>query len=115
MLAREISRATVLAALSRHVGRHFGVSIGQLTFEITGKPPEPHVERRVREHIEALRREGEHICAHPATGYYMAASAEELDDTCRFLFARAMTSLRQVAAMKRVALPDLAGQLRLKT
>lgn len=38
----------------------------------------------------------------------------ELDGTCEFLYARAMTSLTQIATLKRVALPDLRGQLRLR-
>jgi hypothetical protein len=67
----------------------------------------------VRKAIEELRREGHRICATPETGYFMAANDDELDRTCGFLYARAMTSLTQVAAMKRVALPDLRGQLRL--
>jgi hypothetical protein len=43
----------------------------------------------------------------------LAATEEELNRTCLYLHDRAMTSLRQVAAMKRVSLPDLRGQLRL--
>jgi hypothetical protein len=35
--------------------------------------------------------------------------------TCNFLYDRAMTSLRQIATMRRVSLPDLRGQLHLPT
>ena len=56
-----------------------------------------------------------HICAHPGTGYFMAETPEELNETCKFLVDRSMTTLTQVSRMKRIALPDLHGQLHLKT
>lgn len=110
-----INRADVLRALSGHVGVALGVHIGQLTHEITGLAPDPAHERRVRVLIEELRREGEHICATPRDGYFIAQTAEELEATCKFLYDRAMTTLKQVSAMKKIALPDLAGQLHIKT
>jgi hypothetical protein len=63
--------------------------------------------------VEEARKAGERICATPEAGYYIAETDAELDRTCAFLYSRAMTSLSQIAAMKRVALPDLRGQLRL--
>lgn len=113
-----ITKNNLLAALSRHIGKTRGVHIAELVREVAraaGLPLEEVQERRVRQLIEELRREGEHICAHPASGYYMAASAQELDDTCLFLYERAMTSLTQISAMKKVSLPDLRGQLHLPT
>ena len=82
--------------------------------EITGAAPSAADQRRLRRLIAELRAEGHHICAHPETGYFIARDEADLDHTCRFLYERAMCSLSQVAAMKRVSLPDLAGQLRLK-
>jgi len=68
-------------------------------------------ERKVREVIQHLRGEGYQICGHPSTGYYMATTDEELNRTCEFLHARAMTSLQQIAAMKRKPVPELRQQL----
>ena len=70
-------------------------------------------ERRLRAVIEALRLQGHPVCATPDTGNFMAANEDELTATLAFLYRRAMTSLRQVAGVRRVALPNLAGQLRL--
>lgn len=111
----EISRQTVLAAFARHIGQENGVSARDLVAEIAGLLLEPGDERRLRNVIEELRREGHHVCGRPETGYFLAANVEELDRACQFLFDRAMTTLTQVAAMKRVSLPDLRGQLRLPT
>lgn len=112
---RILSRDTVLIALSEHIGAPRGVSAAELVREITGSTlPDVAAERYLREIIVSLRLDGFHVCAHPARGYFMAADIDELNQTCRFLFDRSMTSLKQVAAMKRVALPDLEGQLRLR-
>jgi hypothetical protein len=111
----EITRDTVLAALAQHIGRDRGVTARALVDEIAGMFARPADERELRHVIELLRREGEHICGTTRDGYYVARDEGELTETCQFLYDRAMTSLTQVAAMRRVSLPDLAGQLRLKT
>lgn len=110
-----ISKPLVLAALARHIGEANGIHIGQLTREIVQGLSDKNHERHVRARIEELRHEGHHICATPKSGYFMAETEAELEATCGFLYDRAITSLRQVAAMKKVSLPDLAGQLHLKT
>lgn len=105
-----ITPDTVLAALRGRVGAVRGVNAQSLALQLTGRTRAAD-QRRLRQVIEALRRAGHCICAHPATGYYRAGCDKDVDDTCEFLYARAMTSLQQVSAMKRVQLPDLRGQL----
>ena len=114
--ATYVARDDVLRVLASHIGEARGAHVSELVRELERCRPDRHVdERHVRKVIEELRREGAHICATPRAGYFMAETSAELDDTCRFLFNRAMTSLTQVAAMKHVSLPDLEGQLKLKT
>lgn len=110
---RVMERAALLQALSDHIGRHRGLTAAALCRQVIGVEPTPADERALRALVEALRSEGHHICAHPRDGYYIAATPCELDETCNFLYARAMASLKQIAAMKRVSVPDLRGQLRL--
>jgi len=100
----------VLAVLQTCVGEAHGATAEQLVLAITGRHSSAD-QRRLRKVIEALRTAGHRICAHPSRGYYMAATDEELTRACSFLRERAMTSLRQECAMKRVSLPDLLGQL----
>lgn len=109
-LARRITPASVLGAL--RYGAENGVPVAKLANMLTGRF-RPADQRQVRHVIEALRSQGYRICAHPATGYYLAQDAADLDATCEFLYQRALTSLRQISAMKRVSLPDLRGQLQL--
>lgn len=110
-----ITRDHVLEVLSRHIGADQGVTVTELARECRASAVDDLASHRhLRGIIEELRLEGHHVCAHPARGYYMAKDGEELEQTCRFLYSRAMASLKQVAAMKRVSLPDLEGQLNLR-
>jgi len=111
-----IQRHQVVAALARHVGRENGVRIQDLVREITGEPQrDEHHERRVRAIVAELRGEGEAICAHPSVGYHVAASPEELDECCRYLRSRWIGTAVLEARLRKIALPELLGQLRLKT
>lgn len=107
-----LTRDTVLFALAMHRGVASGVRACDLVAEICGDSSEA-LTRQLRHVVEALRKEGLHVCGHPSTGYYMADTEAELTRTVKFLYDRAMTSLQQAAAMRNVSLPDLAGQLRL--
>lgn len=111
-----ITEAQVLTELQHHIGRENGIHVRELVRRITGlaEVPEQH-ERQVRHIVVALRMQGHHVCATPDAGYFIAATAEELDQTCTFLYDRAMTTLQQVSRMKQVSLPDLRGQLHLPT
>lgn len=111
-----ITRGDVLAALARHQGRANGVHIGELVREITGGDTAPGLERHVRRLINAARtEEGSHICGKPNTGYFMATTPAEIEETCEFHRRRAMSSLRALSKMRGVSIPDLLGQLRLRT
>ena len=110
LLPRELTPDSVLSTLQARRGAVNGVSARDLVFLVTGRT-NPADERKLRQVIEKLRNDGHPICAHPVTGYHFAATASELDSTCQFLVARMHSTLRQVTAMKRVAMPDLYGQL----
>ena len=105
-----ITPATVLDALRHRIGEANGITAAALAFALTARQ-HPADERKLRQAVEHLRRQGHEICAHPAAGYYFAGNAADLERTCLFLVNRAMTSLNQAAAMKRVAVPNLYGQL----
>ena len=107
-----VDRVALVSALAAHVGEASGIHAEDLARVITGDGG-PAAQRRLRAAIEELRREGFQICGRPETGYFLADTEAELNRTCNFLYDRAMTGLAQVAAMKRVALPELRGQLQL--
>lgn len=102
-------RALVLTVLSRHIGKGNGIGVKALAEQLdTGT-------RTVRLHISDLREDGHAICGTPRDGYYIAATADELQTTCDFLHNRAMHSLTLEAKLKRIPLADLIGQLHLPT
>lgn len=105
----------VLAVLANHIGEGNGVTAEQLATECIGRRPKAIDLRYLRLAIQELRNAGIHVCAYPGSGYFIASSADELNATCEFLYDRAMSSLKQIASMKRVSMPDLRGQLRLPT
>ena len=108
-----ITSESVLAVMSRHIGRGRGITVQEIVWKIARKTERPALERQVRKVITELRLEGYHICSNPADGYFMASSDEELQAACDHLHNRAMKSLRQIAAMKKISMPNLFGQLKL--
>jgi len=113
-MIRIIDETSVLAELCLHIGKAKGITCKSLATAIRGGSARASDLRRIRHVIEALRLEGHHICAHPSDGYFIAKTDKELNETCNYLVNRAMKSLAQVSRMKRISLPDIHGQMRLK-
>lgn len=110
-----ISEGRLVGQLTyKHRGHSKGATVRQLVAELTGEVS-PALERQIRHMVVDLRKKGIPICACPSQGYYMAESEDELETTIENLRHRAITSLQQVAGLKRMALPDLMGQIGLDT
>lgn len=95
----------LLNALAAHQGRATGIPAKELAAQL-GVPM-----RQLRRLISKAREDGIAICGKPESGYFMPVTPEELHETCAFLEHRALSSLRKLSQMKRVALPVLLGQL----
>ena len=106
-----INKASVLQVLG--VGRAQAKSSAHIVYTICGLYECVSHHRQLRTVVNQLRKEGNQICSSPTGGYFIAKSEEELLECCEFLHARAMDSLEQIAAMKRVAVPNLRKQLKL--
>jgi FlaA1/EpsC-like NDP-sugar epimerase len=106
-----ISTDQVLAELQHHRGRAHGVHVRDLVQRITGQlGTTDHLERVVRKVVKQLRLAGEPICAHPSDGYFMAETAEELEHTCNFLHARAVSSLQAESQLRKISVADLLSR-----
>lgn len=103
------TKAELLTTLSYHHGADRGVSALHLANALSVP------ERLVRTWVSELREEGIAIAANPKTGYFIAETAEELEECCAFLRKRALHSLTLESRMRKIPLPDLIGQLRLPT
>lgn len=106
MLALE-RKALVLTALASRIGADKGIHVAELS-NITMLNS-----RICRKAIELLRLDGVQVCGKPETGYYIAATADELNATTDWMFKRAAKTLKQISRMKKIALPALVGQINL--
>lgn len=101
--------ADLLTILSHHTGRHNGIAVETLA-RMLGVAP-----RQIRTHVSALRSDGVAVCGTPVSGYFIAATADELEETCNFLRHRAMHSLQLESRLRNIPMPDLLGQLHVPT
>ena len=104
-----MTASDLLTILSHHQGRDKGIAVETLA-RMMGVAP-----RQIRTHVSALRSDGVAVCGTPETGYFIAATAEELDETCQFLRHRAMHSLQLESRLRNIPMPDLLGQLHVPT
>ncbi|XAI95651.1 hypothetical protein [Microcystis phage Mae-JY22] len=99
----------LLTLLSDRIGRKNGQRVRDLAYNLRCS------ERLVRTLVTELREDGVAVCGHPTTGYFIAETAEELEECCQFLRRRALHSLGLEARLRKMPLPDLIGQLHLRT
>ena len=109
-LSPERAKALLLQVLAtNHPGAARGINAAHLAARVCTS------ERMLRTLISEAREQGIAIAGTPSTGYYIAETAEELQQCCAFLRSRAMHSLRIEAQLRRLPLADLLGQLHLPT
>ncbi|MEW6314322.1 MAG: hypothetical protein AB1513_09835 [Pseudomonadota bacterium] len=104
-----MTKDDLLALLSQHIGAENGLP-AQCFAVMLGIH-----ERQIRKFVTELRENGVAVCGTPQDGYFIAATAEELEATCQFLRSRSMHTLRLEACMRKLPMPDLIGQLKLNT
>lgn len=106
----------LLVVMRNHIGKANGIKAADLVKKINTHAMSPIcTERGLRGVVEGMREEGHHICAHPRDGYFIAENEVELEETIVFLLSRAMRTMKQVSAMRRISLPTLFGQMNLPT
>lgn len=98
----------LIAHLAQH---HVGAARGVRARDLARALDCP--ERELRHAISQLREEGIAVCGTPASGYFIARDAEEVEACCAFLRSRALHSLHLEARLRRIPLPVLLGQLHL--
>lgn len=99
----------LITILSRHIGKGNGIGVKELAESLQTQP------RNVRSLISYLRDDGHAICGTPKDGYFMAATAAELEETCAFIRKRAMHSLCLESRLRKIPMADLLGQLHVPT
>ena len=107
---RERAMALLVHHLStHHLGKANGVSAEMLAAKL-------HMpERLLRALVSQARSNGLPISATPSTGYYVAQTAAELQESIDFLRSRAMNSLVIARQLRCIPMPALQGQQTLPT
>ena len=113
---REVIRGRVLMAMTNHIGAANCIGMGELYEKCFGKAWTHRINdtRKLRQIITEIRRDGGKICSavsHTGGGYYIPSVGSELSDYCRRIRARALRALRMEANLRKIALPELLGQL----
>jgi biotin operon repressor len=104
------SHDQLLAVLSQHhIGRRNAISGKALAAQFGVGA------RTIRALVLKLREEAVAVCGRPETGYYIAATAEEVDATCKLLEAHGLHQLTVAARLRKTTLPELLGQMKLST
>ena len=106
----------LLKTLSAHHGRARAISMHALHQAVFGSPIEDKINgtRRLRKIVTGLRREGIPICSvsdKDGGGYFLASAGSDLEDHCRRLRAQALRKLAIEAKLRKMALPELLGQI----
>jgi predicted DNA-binding transcriptional regulator YafY len=96
--------------LDNHIGRRKAIKVKHLAFALGFR------ERELQHLVRSLRMQGARIAstaARPA-GYYIPETVEEAEEYKQEQYSKALATLESTAAVLRVNLPDLLGQLRLQ-
>jgi len=109
------------ALLKKHRGPEYCILMNEIFVEVTGGHIIPNRRldqtRFIRTIIKELREAGRPICIKAGTkngGYFTARNEEELKKTIETFHSRAMSSLKQEAALKRISFNELLEQYELE-
>ncbi len=103
------SVSNFITVMQRHIGRENAISGKRLSEALQVN------DREMRKLTDHAIEEGIALCSHPAYGYWVAKTPDELEETCRFHRSRALHELQKEARLKKLTLADLLGQLHLGT
>lgn len=111
-------KSRLKTALMRHVGPSRKIGMGELFEEVfeEGYGDRINDTRFLRALIDELQREGIEICSSrssDSSGYWLAATATELNGYCDVLLQEITRKASKVAALKHIGLPVLFGQMAL--
>lgn len=109
---KQITQEEVLNQLLLRKGKSNGIHVRDLVMRLTGQVENAEFqERAVRKLVNELRMAGHPICGHPASGYFLAANTDELEETCKFLRSRAMSSIRAESRLRQISVTALLGSI----
>jgi len=112
-------KARLMLEMSQHVGATNIVGMGELFEKVFDRTWNHRINdtRPLRNLITELRYEGVPIVSKTSStggGYYLASAGSELKKYCDRRKEQALKILAQVAAVKKISMPELMGQMALE-
>ena len=106
----------LMVAMSRHIGRTRAIGMGELFEEVYGKSWDHRINdtRSLRKLISETKEEGVPILSSSSTtggGYYLSGSDSEMDAFYEMRRKMALKILALESKMRKLAMPDLLGQI----
>jgi hypothetical protein len=116
---KQFRKTRILMIMSGHVGQGKSIGMGELYEQVFDETYEHRINdtRNLRKLITELRRDGVAICSVAAPsggGYWLASAGSELETYCKNLRIRAIKILGLESRIRKMTLPELAGQLALE-
>ncbi len=93
---------------TNHKGKANGITVERLCIRVGVSA------RDIRQAVTDLRDDGVAVAALPSSGYYLAQTPEEIEECCQYLRKRSLHGLRLESRLRKIALPELLGQLSLE-
>jgi hypothetical protein len=111
-------KSRLKTALMRHVGPSRKIGMGELFEEVFQEGYEHRINdtKFLRVLVDDLQREGIQVCSSRSStngGYWLAATATELNRYCDVLLQEITRKASKVAALKHISMPALFGQMAL--
>ncbi len=116
--ARRELKSKLKSALMNCIGPGRKIGMGELYSLVFDQPWSNRINdtKFLRVLIDELQHEGLRICSSRSRvngGYWLAATGTELNGYCDVLTHEALKKLKKVAGLRRMALPELVGELSL--
>ena len=117
-MSNEKATSRLLMVLATHVGEENAIDMGELYSRVFKCDYNHKINntRRLRTIITALRHKAIPIGSRAATtggGYYLVRAGSELDSYCRRIHRAALNKLEIEAKLRKLAMPELLGQMRI--
>ena len=111
----EAARTRLYALMMQHIGPDRKIGMGELYETTFGRSYNNRINdtRLLRRFVTEMRAEGMPVLSDGA-GYWLSASASELNGYCDRSKKRALAMLARVSRMKKVSLPEYLGQMQLE-
>ena len=115
----QLARLKIYMVMMQHVGPDKKIGMGELYSEVFDRPWDHRINdtRKLRDLVTEMRAQGQPVMSdssHTNGGYWIAASASEVNAWCERSKIKALSILKRLASVKKISLPEFLGQMQLE-